>query len=77
MHTLTRGGRFKYARTVLNQHGNQSMDEVYSATWISPSMIKDLEDDEKNRSVGYDTGFHLTFYSAYRTSKHQTRPRKP
>lgn len=54
MHTLTRGGRFKHARTVLNQHGSQSMDEVYSATWISPSMIKDLEDDEKNRSVGYD-----------------------
>lgn len=54
MHTLTRGGRFKYARTVLNQHGSQSMDEVYSATWISPSMIKDLEDDDKVRSVGYD-----------------------
>ena len=30
------------------------MDEVYSATWISPSMIKDLEDDDKVRSVGYD-----------------------
>lgn len=54
MHTLTRGGRFKHARTVLNQHGSQSMDEVYSATWISPSMIKDLEDDDKVRSVGYD-----------------------
>jgi hypothetical protein len=39
MYALTRGGRFKYARTVLNQHGSQSMGEVYSATWISPSMI--------------------------------------
>ena len=25
MYALTRGGRFKYARTVLNQHGSQSM----------------------------------------------------
>ena len=54
MYELTRGGRFKYARTVLNQHGSQSMGEVYSATWISPSMIADLEDDDKARSVGYD-----------------------
>lgn len=54
MCVLTRGERFKDARTVHNQHGSQSMDEVYSATGISPSMIKDLEDDEKNRSVGYD-----------------------
>lgn len=54
MYTLTRGKRFKYARTIWNQHGSQSMDEVYSATWVSPSMIKDLEDDGKDRSVGYD-----------------------
>ena len=54
MCVLTRGERFKDARIVHNQHGSQSMDEVYSATGISQSMIKDLEDDEKNRSVGYD-----------------------
>lgn len=51
---LTRGERFKDARTVHNKNGNQSMDEVYTATGVSASMIKDLEDDEKNRSVGYD-----------------------
>lgn len=54
MYALTRGGRFKYARTVLNQHGSQSMGEVYSATQIYPSVIADLEDDDKVRSVGYD-----------------------
>lgn len=54
MCVLTRGERFKDARIVHNQHGSQSMDEVHSATGISQSMIKDLEDDEKNRSVGYD-----------------------
>lgn len=51
---LTRGERFKDSRIVHNQHGSQSMDEVYTATGVSASMIKDLEDDEKNRSVGYD-----------------------
>lgn len=54
MCTLTRGERFKDARTVYNQHGSQSMDDVYKATGVSASMIKDLEDDEKERSVGYD-----------------------
>lgn len=54
MCTLTRGERFKDARTVHNQHGSQSMDDVYKATGVSASMIKDLEDDEKERSVGYD-----------------------
>lgn len=54
MYALNRGGRFKYARTVLNQHGSQSMGEVYSATRIYPSVIADLEDDDKVRSVGYD-----------------------
>lgn len=51
---LTRGERFKDARTVHNQNGNQSMDEVYTATGVAASMIKDLEDDDKNRSVGYE-----------------------
>lgn len=51
---LTRGERFKDARTVHNKNGSQSMDEVYNTTGVSASMIKDLEDDDKNRSVGYD-----------------------
>lgn len=51
---LTRGERFKDARTVYNQHGTQSMNDVYEATGVSASLIKDLEDDEKERSVGYD-----------------------
>lgn len=51
---LTRGERFKDARTVHNKNGKQSMDDVYAATGISASMIKDLEDDDKDRSVGYD-----------------------
>lgn len=54
MCTLSKGERFKDARTVYNQHGSQSMDEVYKATGVSASMIKDLEDDEKSRSVGYE-----------------------
>lgn len=54
MCTLTRGERFKDARTVHNQHGSQSMNEVYEATGVSASMIKELEDDEKTRSVGYE-----------------------
>lgn len=54
MCNLTRGERFKDARTVHNKNGNQSMDEVYKATGVAASMIKDLEDDDKNRSVGYE-----------------------
>lgn len=54
MHKLTRAERFKDARTVHNRHGSQSMDDVYKATGVSASMIKDLEDDEKSRSVGYE-----------------------
>lgn len=51
---LTRGERFKDARTEYNQHGRQTMDEVFSATGISKSLIQALEDDESTRSVGYD-----------------------
>lgn len=54
MVNLTRGERFKDARLIHNQHGWQSMEEVYSQTGVSASMIKDLEDDDKTRSVGYD-----------------------
>lgn len=51
---LTRGERFADARTVYNQHGSQSLSEVYKATGVAASLIKDLEDDQKERSVGYD-----------------------
>ena len=54
MCTLSRGERFKDARLVHNRNGKQSMDDVYTATGVSASMIKDLEDDDKERSVGYD-----------------------
>ena len=44
---LTRGERFKDARTVHNQHKKQTMDEVAAATGISKSLIQALEDDER------------------------------
>lgn len=50
--TLTRGERFKDARTVHNQHGNQAMEQVYKATGVSASLIKDLEADSE-RDCGY------------------------
>ena len=50
----SRGERFKDARTMYNKNGKQSMDDVYKDTGIAASMIKDLEDDDSNRSVGYD-----------------------
>ena len=51
---LTRGERFKDARTVYNQRGKQTMDEVTAATGVSKSLIQALEDDDVARSVGYD-----------------------
>lgn len=51
---LTRGERFTAARLDYNQHGAQSMDAVHKATGIHSSMIADLENDDKNRSVGHD-----------------------
>lgn len=54
MVNLTRGERFKDARLVHNQHGKQTMKEVELATGVNESMIANLEDDEKLRSVGYD-----------------------
>lgn len=52
--SLTRGERFKDARTVHNQHGKQTMGEVSEATKIHKSLIQALEDDSSDRSVGYD-----------------------
>lgn len=54
MAILTRGERFKDARTVHNQHGKQTMKIVEQATGVSASLIKDLEDNNSTRSVGYD-----------------------
>lgn len=51
---LTRGERFKDARIVHNAKGKQTMDEVSAATGISKSLIQALEDDNVDRSVGYD-----------------------
>ena len=53
-HKLTRGERFKDARLDLNKNGKQTMRMVADATGIAASLLKDLEDDENNRSVGYD-----------------------
>lgn len=50
--TLTRGERFKDARTVYNQHGHQTMAQVHKATGISASLIQELEDDSR-RDFGY------------------------
>lgn len=54
MAVLSRGERFKDARTIYNQHGKQTMKAVEEATGVSASAIKDLEDDNSTRSVGYD-----------------------
>lgn len=53
MKELTRGERFKDARTVHNQHGSQTMSTVQKATGVSASLIADLENDEKERKVNY------------------------
>lgn len=52
--TLSRGERFAEARTKYNPHGSQTMREVSVATGVSWSMISDLENDDIERSVGYD-----------------------
>ena len=51
---LTRGERFKDARVTHNVHGNQTTREVAQATGITASLVNDLENDNSNRSVGYD-----------------------
>ena len=50
---LSRGERFKDARTVHNKNGAQTMAEVTAATGVSASLLKDLESDESGRDVGY------------------------
>lgn len=53
MKELTRGERFKDARTVHNRHGSQTMNAVQNATGVSASLIADLENDEKERKANY------------------------
>lgn len=64
---LYRWERFKDARTVHNQHGNQSLSAVATATGISKSKISDLERDysdgnKKPRDVG---AFDITTLARY------------
>lgn len=53
MPTLTRGERFKDARVEHNKNGSQTMAEVSTATGVSASLIKELEDDDSERDFGY------------------------
>lgn len=53
-YVLTRGERFKEARITYNQNGKQTMKEVHNATGVSASCIKDLENDDISRNVGYE-----------------------
>ncbi len=62
MHKLSRGERFKDARTIHNQHGKQTMKEVEERTGVSASLIKDLEDDASTRSVGYEKVSRLAIH---------------
>ena len=50
---LERWERFKDARTVHNQHGNQTMDKVAAATGVSKSVISGLEKEETKTDSGY------------------------
>lgn len=54
MARLTRGERFKDARLIHNKHGKQTMDQVSEATGLNKSMIQALENENDERSVGYD-----------------------
>ncbi len=42
---LTRGDRFKDARTVHNRHGKQTIADVVSATGVSKGQISEIESD--------------------------------
>lgn len=58
----SKGKRFREARTVHNQHGFQTMDEVMAATDVQKSIISALESDKSDRSVGYDKVATLATY---------------
>ena len=46
--------RFQEAREVYNRHGEQTLSEVSKATGIQKSLLSDLENYDRQRSVGYD-----------------------
>ena len=46
--------RFQEAREVYNCHGEQTLSEVSKATGIQKSLLSDLENYDRQRSVGYD-----------------------
>ena len=50
MDNIERARRFHEARTSLNQHGKQTMKEVYQETGVSASAICELEKGESDRS---------------------------
>lgn len=50
---LSRGERFQDARSVYNQHGPETIKMVAAETGLSPSLISDLENDDKKREVSY------------------------
>lgn len=55
--------RFKVARTLYNQHGQQSPKDVSNITGITKSLIEDLESNVgKRRNVGYLTVKKLAQY---------------
>jgi len=59
---LSRGEKFLEARKIHNRNGKQTQKEVYGATGIPASKIKDLEDDDKNRGVDYREIIKLAKY---------------
>lgn len=52
-HGLTRGERFRDARTVYNRNGPQSLKKVEKETGLVTSMIQAVEDDEYDRNISY------------------------
>lgn len=60
--SLTRGERFKDARTVHNKNGTQTIQVVETQTGVSASMLSNLENDEKKRGVSYKIVAKLAKY---------------
>lgn len=50
---MTRSERFKAARTLLNQHGEQTVRQVAEAVGVAPSMVSDLENSTFDRNITY------------------------
>ena len=54
--------RFQDAREQYSRHGKQSLREVARATGLQASMLSELEDYDKSRSVGYESIIILAEY---------------